>query len=84
MYFPMSETHRRYKNEQLNTEFRKSKHGQGFYIVIAKETTEDQFFFSTSWLDIFFSILGVQISKYSHLLIPLYISSPSESCAEYT
>ena len=45
MYFPMSETHRRYKNEQLNTEFRKSKHGQGFYIVIAKETTEDQFFF---------------------------------------
>ena len=45
MCFPMSETHSRYKNEELNTEFRKSKHGQGFYVVIAMETTEDQFFF---------------------------------------
>ena len=44
MYFPMSETHRRYKNGQLNTEFRKSKHGQGFYIVIATETTEGHVF----------------------------------------
>lgn len=60
MCFPMSETHSRYKNEELNTEFRKSKHGQGFYVVIAMETTEDQFFFfPTSWRDIFFSILGI-------------------------
>lgn len=68
MYFPMSETHRRYKNEQLNTEFRKSKHGQGFYEVIAMETTEDQFFFSTSWLDIFF-----QHTRCSFKLVNIHI-----------
>lgn len=68
MYFPMSETHRRYKNEQLNTEFRKSKHGHGFYEVIAMETTEDQFIFLHLGLTFFF-----QHTRCSFKLVNIHI-----------